>query len=367
MGKQEPIVAGDEQAEAAAEIAGLIARARKAQAEIEHATQERVDELIRAMVWSVAKPGVAEEIARHTVEETQLGNYDGKYLKIFRKTRAALDGHYRRQVGRRDRGLSRARDRRLRQAGRRDRRALALDQPRGDAGDQGDQRGQGPQRHRHRPASARQAHQQAGRRQDARRAGQDGRARRPRHRDRDADAREDQRADEAVRPHPRHRRRADGEGGLCERHAGARRRRRQCGDHGRRDRRSRRRGREDPHLEDARHGRLLLVRQQRRCSSTRSTTRCSPSSKEKGGLVLDDEQKAKLQAVLWVDGALNAEDRRPAARDDRRHGRLRHSRGHEILHRPRDRHRPRLSLLRRETDRHHDALPGRRTSTRRSR
>jgi sulfoacetaldehyde dehydrogenase len=90
MGKQERILAGDEQADAAAEIAGLIARARKAQAEIEHATQERVDELIRAMVWSVAKPGTAEEIARHTVEETQLGNYDGKYLKIFRKTRAAL-------------------------------------------------------------------------------------------------------------------------------------------------------------------------------------------------------------------------------------------------------------------------------------
>ncbi|HEY5710817.1 MAG TPA: aldehyde dehydrogenase family protein, partial [Allosphingosinicella sp.] len=43
-----------------------------------------------AMVWAVAKPGTAEEIARHTVEETQLGNYDGKYLKIFRKTRAAL-------------------------------------------------------------------------------------------------------------------------------------------------------------------------------------------------------------------------------------------------------------------------------------
>jgi sulfoacetaldehyde dehydrogenase len=90
MGKQERIFASDEQAEAAAEIAGLVARARKAQAEIEHATQERVDELIRAMVWAVAKPGVAEEIARHTVEETQLGNYDGKYLKIFRKTRAAL-------------------------------------------------------------------------------------------------------------------------------------------------------------------------------------------------------------------------------------------------------------------------------------
>src|SRR5207244_4460950 len=90
MGKQERIIAGDEQAEAAAEIAALIARARKAQAEIEHASQERVDELIRAMVWAVAKPGTAEEIARHTVEETQLGNYDGKFLKISRKTRAAL-------------------------------------------------------------------------------------------------------------------------------------------------------------------------------------------------------------------------------------------------------------------------------------
>ncbi|HKR24299.1 MAG TPA: aldehyde dehydrogenase family protein [Allosphingosinicella sp.] len=90
MGKEERIFASDEAAEAAAEIAGLIARARKAQQAIEHYTQEQVDALIRAMVWSVAKPGVAEEIAQLTVEETRLGNYDGKYLKIFRKTRAAL-------------------------------------------------------------------------------------------------------------------------------------------------------------------------------------------------------------------------------------------------------------------------------------
>src|SRR5688572_24984101 len=86
MGKQERIFATDE----AAEVAELIARARKAQAAIEHYSQEQVDALIRAMVWSVARPGVAEMIARHTVEETQLGNYEGKYLKIFRKTRAAL-------------------------------------------------------------------------------------------------------------------------------------------------------------------------------------------------------------------------------------------------------------------------------------
>jgi len=72
------------------EIRALIERSRAAQAQIENYTQEQVDLLIRAMVWAVARPGVAEEIARFTVEETQLGNYDGKYLKIHRKTRATL-------------------------------------------------------------------------------------------------------------------------------------------------------------------------------------------------------------------------------------------------------------------------------------
>jgi len=74
----------------AKEVAGLIARSRAAQAQIENYTQEQVDRLIRGMVWAVAQPGVAEKIAQQTVDETQLGNYDGKYLKIFRKTRATL-------------------------------------------------------------------------------------------------------------------------------------------------------------------------------------------------------------------------------------------------------------------------------------
>ncbi len=79
-----------EQSPDATEIAALVARSRAAQAQIETYTQEQVNTLIRAMVWAVAKPGVAEKIAQHTVDETQLGNYDGKYLKIFRKTRATL-------------------------------------------------------------------------------------------------------------------------------------------------------------------------------------------------------------------------------------------------------------------------------------
>ena len=71
-------------------ISDLVARSRAAQKQIEHYSQEQVDALIRAMVWSVARPGVAEEIAQFAIDETQLGNYDGKFLKIQRKTRATL-------------------------------------------------------------------------------------------------------------------------------------------------------------------------------------------------------------------------------------------------------------------------------------
>jgi sulfoacetaldehyde dehydrogenase len=74
----------------AREVAELVARSRAAQAQIADYTQEQVDRLIRGMVWAVAKEATAEKIAQHTVDETQLGNYDGKYLKIFRKTRATL-------------------------------------------------------------------------------------------------------------------------------------------------------------------------------------------------------------------------------------------------------------------------------------
>ena len=72
------------------EMAAMIERSRVAQAQIADYTQEQVDELIRAMVYAVAREDRAEEIAQFTVEETQLGNYEGKYLKIHRKTRATL-------------------------------------------------------------------------------------------------------------------------------------------------------------------------------------------------------------------------------------------------------------------------------------
>ena len=80
-------IANTEQAQL---VAKMMERARAAQAIIEGYSQEKIDELITAMVWAVCQPGVAEKIAQHTLEETQLGNYAGKFAKISVKTRAAL-------------------------------------------------------------------------------------------------------------------------------------------------------------------------------------------------------------------------------------------------------------------------------------
>jgi len=76
--------------EAREEITAMLERARAAQEQIAHYNQEQVNELITAMVWAVAREDRSEKIARFTVDETQLGNYEGKYLKIHRKTRATL-------------------------------------------------------------------------------------------------------------------------------------------------------------------------------------------------------------------------------------------------------------------------------------
>ena len=72
------------------EVAVMMARARAAQEQIADYTQEQVNELITAMVWAVGREDRSEEIARLAIDETQLGNYEGKYLKIHRKTRATL-------------------------------------------------------------------------------------------------------------------------------------------------------------------------------------------------------------------------------------------------------------------------------------
>ena len=71
-------------------VADLMKRARKAQAIAETYSQERVDELVKAIAWTAVKEENAQRLAKLAVEESQLGNYDGKYTKIKKKIRGAL-------------------------------------------------------------------------------------------------------------------------------------------------------------------------------------------------------------------------------------------------------------------------------------
>lgn len=71
-------------------IADLIQRARAAQAAIADYTQEQVDMLVRAIAWEIVKEDNAKEIATLAVEESALGNYQGKYVKLQKKVRGNL-------------------------------------------------------------------------------------------------------------------------------------------------------------------------------------------------------------------------------------------------------------------------------------
>ncbi|MFA6504883.1 MAG: aldehyde dehydrogenase family protein [Treponemataceae bacterium] len=76
--------------EAKEKIMTLMARARDAQSKIEYWSQEQVDTLTKALVWSIVKPGTIEKVAQLAVDESQLGNYQSKYAKLFKKLRGAL-------------------------------------------------------------------------------------------------------------------------------------------------------------------------------------------------------------------------------------------------------------------------------------
>ena len=71
-------------------VGALIARARKAQAQIDFWSQDQVDTLTKALVWNIVKPGTIEKVAHLAVDESQLGNYESKYTKLQKKLRGAL-------------------------------------------------------------------------------------------------------------------------------------------------------------------------------------------------------------------------------------------------------------------------------------
>ncbi|GMQ63995.1 aldehyde dehydrogenase family protein [Vallitalea maricola] len=71
-------------------VSEFITRARAAQEIAEGYSQERVDELVRAIAWEIVQPDKAKEVAALAIEESQLGNYEGKYGKLMKKVRGAL-------------------------------------------------------------------------------------------------------------------------------------------------------------------------------------------------------------------------------------------------------------------------------------
>ncbi len=86
--------------EVQAEVQGLIDRARKAQRQIEFWSQEQVDEVVAAVGWQLVKEEHVAACAKLAFEETQMGNYQNKVVKIRKKTLGTLrDLHDAKTVG----------------------------------------------------------------------------------------------------------------------------------------------------------------------------------------------------------------------------------------------------------------------------
>ena len=78
------------ESQARKEIGELVGRARAAQAEFEEFDQERVDAVVAAVAWAIVEPGRARELAELAVKDTGLGNVPDKVTKNRRKTMGTL-------------------------------------------------------------------------------------------------------------------------------------------------------------------------------------------------------------------------------------------------------------------------------------
>ncbi len=73
-----------------ATVAGLVAKARAAMTVFAHASQETVDDAVRALAWTIYEPGRAKALAEMAVKDTGLGNVPDKIVKNQRKTFGTL-------------------------------------------------------------------------------------------------------------------------------------------------------------------------------------------------------------------------------------------------------------------------------------
>lgn len=85
---------------AAALVAGLVARARAAQAIADGYDQARIDELVAAAGWAILEPARNRALAELAVRDTGIGEVEDKVLKNHRKTLGLLrDLHGMKTVG----------------------------------------------------------------------------------------------------------------------------------------------------------------------------------------------------------------------------------------------------------------------------
>jgi sulfoacetaldehyde dehydrogenase len=71
-------------------VKAIVERSRRAQQSFAHASQERTDEAVRALAWSLYKPEHARQVAELAVDDTGLGNVPDKIVKKQRKTFGTL-------------------------------------------------------------------------------------------------------------------------------------------------------------------------------------------------------------------------------------------------------------------------------------
>ncbi len=76
--------------DAVATVGVLIAKARAAMDAFENGDQDRIDEAVTALAWSLYKPDHAEALAELAVRDTGLGNVASKIIKNTRKTFGTL-------------------------------------------------------------------------------------------------------------------------------------------------------------------------------------------------------------------------------------------------------------------------------------
>ncbi len=68
----------------------MLDKAKAAQAEIEHWSQEKVDEMVKSVAWEMIQPDHAKECTELAAKETKMGIFEAKYAKHRNKVLGAL-------------------------------------------------------------------------------------------------------------------------------------------------------------------------------------------------------------------------------------------------------------------------------------